>query len=480
MTSASARPGSGGSVHKNWILLAVGGGSFMSAVDAGAVNTILPVLRRSFGSDVASIEWVVTIYLLVVGGLLLSCGRFADMRGHKDVYICGFGIFVLASAMCGLAPTAGALIAFRALQGIGAATLFANSTAILTTNFPASERGRALGLRATATYLGLTAGPFLGGWLTAELGWRAVFYINVPVGLVAVALTLRFVPRDRPPAHRTRFDLAGAAVWMASLAFLLLALNAGHGRGPASLTSLLLFLLAAMSLVLFLVIERRTPYRMLDLSLFRSRTFSASSAANIVHYLCVYMIVFLLPFYLIQGRGYGPARTGLILTAQSVARACAAPVSGALSDRIGSRLPAMVGMGVMALGLVLLSRLGEQSSLGYVAAALGITGLGAGVFISPNNSALMGSAPPGRQGLAGGVLATARVVGMALGVAVAGDILTSRIAGLHGNGSASAALVSAVSTSFLAAAGFACLGVLVAALEEPAGAAAPQAVRAAH
>ena len=470
MILENPQPPVGGTDSKNWILLAVGVGSFMSAVDAGAVNTILPVLRHSFGSDVGLIEWVVTIYLLVVSGLLLSCGRFADMRGHRDVYICGFGIFVLASALCGLAPTVGALIAFRALQGIGAATLFANSTAILTTNFPASERGRALGLRATATYLGLTAGPFLGGWLTAALGWRAVFYINVPIGIVAVALSVRFVPRDRPAPDRTRFDLAGAVVWMAGLTLLLLALNAGRGRGPASLTSLLLFLLAAVSLGLFIVIERRTPHPMLDLSLFRNRTFSASSAANIAHYLCVYMIVFLLPFYLIQGRGYGPARTGFILTAQSVARACAAPLSGALSDRIGSRLPAMMGMGVTGIGLILLSRMGAQSSLGYVAAALGITGLGAGIFISPNNSALMGSAPAGRQGLAAGVLATARVVGMSLGVAIAGDILAARIAGAHGSDMSSpGAVVNAVSTTFLAAAGFAVLGILLAAFERRPG-----------
>ena len=469
MTSEGVQPGAGGSVHKNWILIAVGVGSFMSAVDAGAVNTILPVLRRSFGSDVAQIEWVVTIYLLVVSGLLLSCGRFADMRGHKDVYVSGFGVFVLASALCGLAPSAGVLIVFRALQGIGAATLFANSTAILTTTFPANERGKALGLRATATYLGLTAGPFLGGWLTDKLGWRAAFYINVPVGLMAVALSLRFVPRDRPSGPRSQFDLPGAVAWMAALTFLLLALNPPgqgiHGHEWLSYRSLTFLVPGGTFLALFILIERKAAHPLLDLSLFRNRTFSASSAANIVHYLCVYMIVFLLPFYLIQGRGFGAGPSGLILTAQSVARAAAAPLSGTLSDRIGTRLPAMLGMGLMGFGLVLLSRLGPQSSLGNVVLALAITGLGAGMFISPNNSALMGSAPARRQGLAAGVLATARVVGMALGVALAGDILTARIAGAHANADSSAATVTVVSSAFLAAAGFAIVAVFLAALQ---------------
>src|SRR4051794_112998 len=189
--------------HKWWVLLAVGVGTFMSALDGSVVNTVLPVMAGSFGSDIATIQWVVTLYLLVVSGLLLSCGRLGDLRGHKVVYVVGFVVFVLGSTLCGLAPTAYALIACRALQAIGAAKLFANSPAILTRNFPPAQRGQALGLRATLTYLGQMVGPFLGGWLTVQFSWRAVFYINVPVGLLAWSSACALSPATPPPTTRS-------------------------------------------------------------------------------------------------------------------------------------------------------------------------------------------------------------------------------------------------------------------------------------
>src|SRR5437868_1733282 len=187
--------------RKWWVLLAVGVGTFMSALDGSVVNTVLPVMAGSFGSDIATIQWVVTLYLLVVSGLLLSFGRLGDLRGHKAVYVTGFVVFVLGSALCGLAPTAGALVACRALQAVVAAMLFANSPAILTRNFPPAQRGQALGLRASLTYLGQMVGPFLGGWLAVQFSRRAVFYVNVPVGLLALLLSLRFIPRDAPADH---------------------------------------------------------------------------------------------------------------------------------------------------------------------------------------------------------------------------------------------------------------------------------------
>src|SRR5512142_3085623 len=166
----------------------------MSALDGSVANIILPVVTRDLHSDIATVEWVVTIYLLVVSGLLLSFGRLGDLRGHRDVYLMGFGVFVVGSALCGLSPSPGMLIAARALQAFGAAMLFANSPAILTKNFPANQRGQALGMQATMTYLGLTAGPSLGGWLTSQFSWHAVFFINVPIRLLAIAFAAYFIP----------------------------------------------------------------------------------------------------------------------------------------------------------------------------------------------------------------------------------------------------------------------------------------------
>ncbi len=452
-----------------WVLLAIGVGTFMSALDGSVVNTILPVIRTALRSDVAAVEWVVTIYLLAVSGLLLSFGRLGDLRGHKRIYVTGFGIFLAGSALCGAAPTIGALTVFRALQAIGAAMLFANSPAILTKNFPPSERGRALGLQATMTYLGLTAGPALGGWLAGWLGWRSVFYINVPVGLLALALSQRFIPSDSGTErgrHVERFDVLGAALFLLGLIALLLGLNQGHAWGWTSWPILGLLLGAALALAIFIWIELRTPSPVLDLSLFRRRIFSAAAASAVLNYICLYSITFLLPFYLILGRGLTPGQAGLILTAQPLVMAVVAPLSGALSDRIGSRLLSTLGMAILAVGLYLLASLGPNSPYWQVAASLAVAGLGTGIFISPNTSALMGAAPPGRQGIASGILATARNVGMVLGVGLAGAVFTSVLAG-GATGTATPAgdpaIFAATRASFLVAAFFAVAGTIVSA-----------------
>jgi EmrB/QacA subfamily drug resistance transporter len=398
----------------------------------------------------------------VITGLLLSFGRWGDLHGHKPIYCCGFLVFVLGSASCGLARTVTALIAFRALQALGAAMLFANSPALLTQNFPAEQRGRALGLQATMTYLGLTVGPSLGGWLTNQFGWRAVFYINIPIGLLALSLSLRFIPRDPPADHAERFDLAGALTFLCGLTALLLGLNKGHDWGWTSPSILGSLALAGIFLSAFLAIERHVPNPMLDLSLFRNRLFSAAAASAVLNYICVYSIVFLLPFYLIRGRGLSPAQAGVLLTGQPLVMAIAAPLSGAMSDRIGSRLPTMLGMGLLALGLFLLSRLGPHSPLREVTLALSFTGLGTGIFVSPNSSALMGSAPVQRRGVAAGILASSRLVGMALGVGLAGAVLTTVLARSQASHAATA-LIDGVRAGFLVASGVAALGVVVSA-----------------
>jgi EmrB/QacA subfamily drug resistance transporter len=452
----TARPSS---THKWWIFLAVGIGTFMSALDGSVVNTILPVLRDFFKSNVASIEWAVVIYLLVVSSLLLTFGRLGDLRGHKGMYAGGFLIFVGASAVCGLASTVTVLVAARTVQAIGAAMLFANSPAILTRSFPPQQRGQALGLQAMMTYLGLTVGPSLGGWLTQSVSWRAVFYINVPVGLLAFILSLVFIPADKPALAQTEhFDWPGAVLFAAGLGALLLGLNQGDAWGWTSPAVLACGAAALILLGSFLRVEMRTPSPMLDLSLFKVRVFSASTASAVLNYVCLYCVIFLMPFYLLQGRGLNPAQAGLLLTAQPIIMAIVAPISGSFSDRIGSRLLATVGMVVMAGGLFLLSSLKPDSANSAILVGLAVTGLGTGIFISPNTSALMGSAPRQRQGIASGILATARNVGMVLGVGLAGAILTSVMAS---QGAGDQALFTAVHSGLLVGAGVALVGALI-------------------
>lgn len=410
---------------RKWsVLAAVGVGTFMSALDASIVNALLPTLRRALGASVAGIEWVLTVYLLVVSGVLLVVGRFGDLRGHKDVYLAGFVGFVASSALCGLSPTVGWLVASRGLQALFAAALFANAPAILTASFPPSERGRALGLQAVMTYLGLSVGPGLGGLLARHLGWQSVFYVNVPIGAFAFWLGQRNIPRDRPAGTPPRFDVAGAILFFVGLLSLLLALNQGHVWGWGSPAILVLAAVAVVALWAFFALERRLPEPMLDLSLFRSRVLTGAVFSAMVSYLAQFASLFLLPFYL-QWRGLAADRAGLVLMAQPVVMMLTAPFAGAISDRTGTRGPIVLGLSLLGLGLLGLSFLGPDTPFSLVVLGLAVSGAGFGAFIAPNNSRLLGAAPPNRRGIASGVLAGARNVGMVLGVGLAGAVLTT-------------------------------------------------------
>ena len=448
---------------KWWVLIAIGTSTFMSALDTSVVNTILPIIQKNFGSDVATIEWIVTVYLLVVSGLLLSFGRLGDIRGHKSIFLTGFVIFIIASAFCGLAPSAGALIAFRAIQAIGAAMLAANSPAILTDNFPDNQRGQALGLQATMTYLGLTAAPSFGGWLTHISSWHSVFFINIPVGLTALYLSWKFIPSDSPAETEERFDSIGALTFIIGLVLLLVGLNQGHSWGWTSLKTLGALFISCLFLIVFLFIENHNKHPMLDLSLFKNHIFSASVATAVLNYICIYSIIFLLPFYLIQGRDLNPAQAGLILTIQPIIMAIVAPISGTLSDRIGVRWPIILGMSILSIGLFFLSKLGPETPYTWIAFSLILTGSGTGTFISPNTSAIMGSAPPTRRGIAAGILATSRSVGMVLGIGIAGAIFTTLLTHSSAEFSGNMFFI-AIQTSFLVSSGIAILGIITSAI----------------
>ncbi len=447
------------SIESKWLVLAaIGIGTYMSALDTSVVNAILPVITKYFHTDVATIEWVVTTYLLVVSGLLLSMGRLGDMRGNKNAYVSGFAIFVIGSILCSLSPAPIYLILSRAFQALGSAMLYANSSAILTRAFPAEQRGQALGLQGAMTYLGLTTGPFLGGWLADNFGWHSVFYINLPIGLIAIWLSLTVIPRDVLSDKREQFDLSGAFTFTAGLITLLFALNQGHSWGWASPLIIGLFIASFLTLSLFVWIESRVPAPMLDLSLFKRRVFTISTVSPIMNYICIYSVLFLTPFYLIQARGLSASQAGLILTAQPIIMALTAPFSGTLSDRVGSRLPTTLGLFIFSGGLFLLSRLTLTSHYSFAVIGLAICGLGTGLFVAPNNSALMGDAPRNRQGIASGVLALARNVGMVLGIGLTGAIFTTI---LHGSQSDPSVLVHAFNISLIFTSGVAILGAVI-------------------
>jgi EmrB/QacA subfamily drug resistance transporter len=451
-------------VRDRWLILTtIGVGTFMSALDGSIVNTLLPVIAPDLHTGIAGIEWVSTVYLLVVSSLLLGFGRAGDIYGNKKLYVAGFFVFVGGSALCGMAPTAGALIGLRGIQAIGAAMLTSNAPAILTKTFPPQQRGRALGALGTFTYLGLTIGPSLGGWLSGTFGWRSVFYVNVPVGALAIGLALWFIAHDTPEGTKEQFDFRGAILFMTGLVALLAALNEGHATGWLDARIIATFVFAFMMFAVFVYVELHAKSPMLDLSLFSSIVFSSTTLSALVNYVSVFSVLFALPFLLIQGRGLTAQHAGLILTAQPILMAITAPFSGALSDRIGSRIPATTGMAILTAGILLLAATIQMSSLVAVAASLGVIGFGVGLFVSPNNSALMGAAPRQRQGIASGVLATARNVGMVLGIGVAGAVFTTMMA-RHSDASQLSAMVIAVRATLFVAAGFSAFGALTSAV----------------
>jgi EmrB/QacA subfamily drug resistance transporter len=425
--SPAPAPSEAHAARRWWILVAIGVGTFMSALDGSIVNALLPTMRDALGATVAGIEWVISVYLLVVSGVLLGFGRLGDLRGHRGVYLLGFAGFVGASALCGLAPGVEWLVAARALQAVAAGMVFSNAPAILTLSFPPTQRGRALGLQATMTYLGLSAGPPLGGLLAAHFGWRAIFFVNVPVGVLGYALAHATIPRDRPGGAAPRFDLAGAALFFLGLTSLLLALDQGHAWGWGSPLTVSVLAGSLAALAAFVAVERRRAHPMLDLSLFRTRAFTGSVFGAVASYVGEYAILFLVPFYLLD-RGLPVQHAGLVLSALPLLMMVTAPFSGTLSDRLGSRGLTVAGMSVLTAGLALLAQAEAATPLWKVIAALAVCGLGLGLFIAPNNSRMLGAAPPHRRGIASGVLSAARNVGMVLGVGLSGAVYTTVLA----------------------------------------------------
>lgn len=401
----------------NLVLLVVGLGTLLGAMAGSMVNLALPSIGRDLGVSIESSRWVVQAFLLVNAVLLLPAGRLGDLLGHRWVYLIGFALFGATSILCGLAESFPVLVIGRALQGLGAAMLIAVAPALLTTSFPPEKRGRALGVMSTATYVGLTISPPLTGVIISALDWRWAFYLMAPISALICALGLVYLPR-RARAGEARFDWTGTAALLVGLPLALMFLNQAQSWGLTSPWSMGSGALGVAGLVVFVLLQQRGKSPLVDPSLFRSRVFTWSVLSAVFNYVALFTAVLLMPFYLEEGLGLSPATVGLVLTAQPVVMALTASPSGWLSDRIGTRGLTVVGMIVMAGGLGGLATLGPHSSHWTAAAWLAVVGLGTGIFISPNSSALMGAAPRQRQGTAGSLMAEARTVGMLLGVAV--------------------------------------------------------------
>jgi EmrB/QacA subfamily drug resistance transporter len=393
----------------------------MATLDGSIVNVALPTLARELGANIDQLQWIVSAYLLAISATLLAAGRLGDLVGHRPVYVGGLALFTLGSALCGASGGLAALVGARVVQALGATAMMAIGPAIVTAVFPPDRRGRALGSIGSVVALGLTAGPPIGGAILRELSWRWIFFVNVPIGVAGIAWSLRTVPRDR--GERARFDGPGAALLAAALGLGLLAVDEAPARGGLAAA------LAAGALgaaALLAARSRRTASPVLDVSLFQSRTFAAGIAAGLLSYAAMFSQTLLTPFYLARVKGLGPGALGLMLSAVPVALSVSSPLAGWIADRFRARALPAAGMGLLAVGLSGLSAAGPEASLASVAAWLALCGFGMGLFQAPNNSSVMGALPRARLGSGGGLLATARNVGMAVGVAVSGSLFAWR------------------------------------------------------
>lgn len=413
--------------QKWWALVSVAFGAFMAPLDSSIVNTVLPIVSHEFGVDILLIEWVVLAYLLTLSSLLLIGGRLGDLFGDRQLYVSGFALFTISSMLCGASTGVASLIAARVLQAIGGAMLIAIGPAILTRAFPASQRGQALGIQASVVYIGLTVGPGLGGLIASTLGWRWVFFINLPIGLVAIGVALSVLEIGKRGSGTGRFDFSGAIAFTVMLFAFVLALSRGTAWGWNSLVVMIAGMISAGGAATFLWVELHTEHPFFDLRLFRRRLFAAATVSAMLNYMASNTTAFLTPFFLIRGNQMTPAHAGSLLMAMPIVMAAVAPISGWVSDHIGSRVPTVAGMTCLATGMWLLAHLGLGASNRQIIFCLGLAGLGVGLFTSPNNSAIMGAVPQTFQGLASGVVATARTMGMILGVAISGSLFGAEV-----------------------------------------------------
>jgi len=413
-----------GSPRKWLVLIAVSLGLFMALLDATIVNIAVPAIMRDLHASIASVSWVLNSYNLALTVLLLSMGKIADRFGQKRVFVGGLLTFTAFSLAVGLAPSIGWLIAFRVAQAVGAAAMVPISLTILLGVFPREQHGIATGLWAALGAVAAAAGPTLGGLLTEYGSWHWIFFVNVPFGVAAVVASLVYVP-ERRRAGATRIDLGGLALSAVSLFSLTLALIEGNDWGWTSLRVTGLFGVAILGALAFVVWELRASAPMLDLRLFRIRSFAAANSAFLLIGVAMMGSIFLLVIFMVNVMGYSELHAAIAITPQPLTGLLLAPIAGRVVDRWGPRLPGVIGALGFSGGLLALTQLNASSGLGDIVWRTVILGVGMGFSMPGFMAAGMGSLPEEHGGVGSGAINTARQLGFVLGVAVLVAIFTS-------------------------------------------------------
>jgi EmrB/QacA subfamily drug resistance transporter len=397
--------------------------SFLTPFMVSSINVALPAIGTEFGMGAVLLSWVPASYLVAAAMFLVPFGRMADIHGRKKIFFAGIGVYTLSSLLIVFSPTAAVLLAFRVVQGVGSAMIFGTGVAIVTSVFSSGERGRVLGINVAAVYLGLSLGPFLGGFLTQQLGWRSIFLANVPLGMVVMFFVVRRLKGEWAEAAGETFDFGGAAIYCLSLAVFMYGLSVLPERGGIWLvvTGLLL-------VVVFILWELRVENPLLDMRLFvTNSSFSFSNVAALINYGATFSVTFLISLYLQYIKGLSPQHAGAILVAQPLVMALFSPAAGRLSDRIEPRIVASVGMGFTTVGLALFAFLQQESGLLFIVVSLIVLGFGFALFSSPNTNAIMGSIEKKHYGVGSAMLGTMRLTGQMLSMGIAMVVISLHI-----------------------------------------------------
>jgi len=448
-------------------LIAVCFGTFMATMDFSIVNVALPTLSREFDRSPDTVVWATLISSLVVTGITLTAGRVGDLYGRKRVYITGWVIFTVGMAIASFAQNIEQLIAFRFFQAIGVSMAMANGNAIVTEAFPPEERGQALGMTGSVVGAGLMSGPIVGGVLLGVFGWQSIFYLRVPIGVIAMTLAFLFIRPSEPlPAGTSRrLDIPGAVALFGALSSALLAVNRGQSWGWGSPVIVGLLIVAVCALVAFIRIEARAVSPVVALSLFRVQAFTVGVSSLALSFAGQSAVTFLLPFYLQEVKDFSTAQTGLVMATVPSMMLLLSPVSGRVSDRYGFRHQTTLGIALVSLGLLLMATIDGGTPVPLLVLRLALIGIGTSIFMSPNSSGIMGSVPRDRLGTASAAVGTARNIGNATGLAMASAILVGVATASAGFGAErladlpDGALVDGIRTAFVVAACASAMGI---------------------
>jgi EmrB/QacA subfamily drug resistance transporter len=413
--------------RKWWTLAAVAFGLFMIMLDNTVVNVALPSIQRDLGVGLSELEWIVAGYALTFAALMLIGGKLADLFGRRLIFVVGLGVFTAASLACGLATSGDVLIGARIVQGVGAALMNPATLSIISATFPPHQRGAAIGIWAGVSALGLAIGPLVGGLLTEHGHWSWIFYVNVPFGLLGIAASFFFIDESKDTSLEQRLDFPGLLTSALGLVALTYALIEANAYGWTSGRIVAAFVVAAVALVSFVVLERRQRLPMLDLSLFRSATYTGANVAVLLVALAMFGVFFYVSLYMQNVLGYSAVQAGAAFLPMTLLIILLAPIAGRVSDRIGSRWLMTAGMGLLGLQLLYFSRLGLEESYGSLLPAMLLGGVGMALTMTPSAAAAVRAVPVEKSGVGSAVLNAFRQVGGSIGIALMGAIVAARL-----------------------------------------------------